>query len=116
MSSGYQPKFTQPRLLDLAGRYGKDCMMMTRQDRMRAYQLELHCGLVWGGPLERELLEEIWSDAGRKSFYGVPAFALSAEWEFLYLAVHASRHGGLLSSGSSTLTGYVAEGRSTGRR
>jgi hypothetical protein len=93
-SSGYKSELTQPRLLDLVVRYGKDCMMMTRQGRMRAYALELHCGLVWGGPLERELLEEIWSDAARKSFYGIPTFALSAEWEFLYLAVHASRHGG----------------------
>ena len=93
-SSGYQPELTQPRLLDLVVGYGKDCMLMTRQDRMCAYTLELHCGLVWGGPLERELLEEIWADASRKTFFGAPAFALSAEWEFLYLAVHASRHGG----------------------
>jgi hypothetical protein len=94
VSSGYQPEITEPRLLDLMVRYGKDFMMMTRQDGMCAYLLELHCGLVWGGPLERELLEEIWSDAAPKSFYGVSTFALSAEWEFLYLAVHASRHGG----------------------
>jgi len=94
VSSGYRPKFTQPRLLDLVVRYGKDCMMMSRQGPLCAYMLELHCGLVWGGPLERELLEEVWSDAERKSFYGVPTFALSAEWEFLYLAVHATRHGG----------------------
>jgi hypothetical protein len=94
VSSGYQPEFTEPRLLDLMVRYGKDLMMMTRQDSAGAYTLELHCGLVWGGPLECELLREIWSDAGRKTFYGVPAFTLSPEWEFLYLAVHAARHGG----------------------
>jgi hypothetical protein len=92
LSSGYEAEFTQPRLLDLVVRYGKHCIL-TRQDRMRAYYLELHSGLLWGGQLERELLEEIWSEAGRKSFYGVPAFALSAEWEFPYLAVHAAQHG-----------------------
>jgi hypothetical protein len=92
LPSGYEAEFTQPRLLDLVVRYGKHCIL-TRQDRMRSYHLELHSGLLWGGQLERELLEEIWSDAGRKSFYGVPAFALSAEWEFLYLAVHAAQHG-----------------------
>ncbi len=43
--------------------------------------------------MERHLLEKIWSDAARKTFRGVPAFALSADWEFLYLAVHAARHG-----------------------
>jgi hypothetical protein len=94
VSSGYEAEFTQPRLLDLVVRYGKHCIL-TRQDRMRAYYLELHSGLLWGGQLERELLEEIWSDAGRRSFSGVPAFALSPEWEFLYLAVHAAQHGWL---------------------
>jgi len=94
LSSGYEAEFTQPRLLDVVVRYGKDCMV-TRQDHVCAYALELHCGLLWGGSLERELLEEIWSEAARKSFHGVPAFALSAEWEFLYLAVHAARHGWL---------------------
>jgi hypothetical protein len=94
LSSGYYAEFTQPRLLDLARRYGKHCTLM-RQDCMCTYYLELHFGLLWGGQLERDLLEEIWSDAGRKSFCGVPAFTLSAEWEFLYLAVHAAQHGWL---------------------
>ncbi len=94
VSSGYQPEFTEPRLLDLTVRYGRDFMMMTRQDSARAYTLELHCGLVWGGPLECEWLEEIWSVAGRITFHGVSTFTLSPEWEFLYLAVHAARHGG----------------------
>jgi len=100
VSSGYQPEFTQPRLLDLVVRYGKH-FVLTRQYRLRAYTLELHSGLLWGGQLERELLEAIWSEADHKSFYGVPAFALSAEWEFLYLAVHAAQHGWL------SLTWYV---------
>jgi hypothetical protein len=93
-SAGYESEFIQPRLLDLALRYGKHCIL-TRQDSMRTYPLELHYGLLWGGQLERELLAEVWSDAERKSYQGVPAFALSAEWEFLYLAVHAAQHGWL---------------------
>jgi hypothetical protein len=39
------------------------------------------------------MLEEIWAEAEQKDIHGVPAWALSAEWEFLYLAVHAARHG-----------------------
>ena len=39
------------------------------------------------------MAEEIWSEASRVTFRGVPAFALSTEWEFLYYAVHAARHG-----------------------
>jgi hypothetical protein len=100
VSSGYQPEFTQPHLLHLVVRYGKH-FALTRENSLRAYALELHCGLLWGGRLERQLLEAIWSEAARKSFYGVPAFALSAEWEFLYLAVHAAQHAWL------SLTWYV---------
>ena len=64
-----------------------------REDQFCTYPLELHCGLVWGGRLERELLKNIWADAVRKTFYGIPGFALSSDWEFLYLATHAARHG-----------------------
>ncbi|PYV21532.1 MAG: hypothetical protein DMG27_20545 [Acidobacteria bacterium] len=91
VSSGYQSRFTPPPLLELLARYGKDCALV-REDRACVYPLQLHCGLVWGGPVERDLLGQIWSEAVRKTFHGVPAFALSADWEFLYLAVHAARH------------------------
>jgi len=92
VSSGYKPEFTQPFLLDLLVRYGKDCLLM-REDAMCTYPLELHCGLVWGGALEHDLLRKIWSEASRETTYGVPAFTLSPDWEFLYLATHAARHG-----------------------
>jgi hypothetical protein len=92
LSLGYQSQITQPFFLNLLARYGKDCELM-REDRLCAYLLELHWGLVWGGRLERDLLKNIWADAVRKSFHGVPAFALSPDWEFLYLATHAARHG-----------------------
>ena len=92
VSSGYKPEFTQQFLLDLLVRYGKDCLLM-RETPLCTYPLELHCGLVWGGTLERGLLKSIWSDATRETTYGVPALALSPDWEFLYLATHAARHG-----------------------
>jgi hypothetical protein len=92
LSLGYQSQITQRFFLNLLERYGKDCELM-REDELCAYPLELHCGLLWGGCLERELLRDIWADAVGASFYGVPAFALSSDWEFLYLAVHAARHG-----------------------
>jgi hypothetical protein len=92
LASGYEAGFTQPALVALLARYGKDCLLM-RQDSACLYPLQLHCGLIWGGPAERSLAEEIWSEASRITFRGVPAFALSAEWEFLYYAIHAARHG-----------------------
>ena len=92
-SSGYQASFSEPALLELVARYGKDCGVLMRENGALSYPLQLHCGLIWGGPVERDLLEEIWSDAIRQTVHGVSAFALSADWEFLYFAVHAARHG-----------------------
>jgi hypothetical protein len=90
--SGYEAGFTEPRMASLLARYGKDCALM-RQERDCTYPLQLHCGLIWGGPAERSLTTEIWLDIIPMAVHGVPAFALSPEWEFLYLAVHAARHG-----------------------
>lgn len=92
VAADYTPEFTEPELLSLLARYGKDCTLV-RVDRACVYPLELHCALIWGGSLERQILDQIWSEAVRRPFGGVPAFALSPEWELLYLAVHAARHG-----------------------
>ena len=94
VSTGYQSEFTsQPRLLELNVRYGKDCLL-TRKEPAYTVGLELHSALVWGGSLDRGLLEQVWAEAPPITFRGVPAFALSAEWEFLYLAILAGRHSG----------------------
>ncbi len=91
-SLGYCADFAQPRLAGLIARYGKDCGLM-RQDGTRWYPLQLHAGLIWGGPAERMLSEQIWAAAQQEDFHGTPAFAMTAEWQFLYFAVHAARHG-----------------------
>ena len=91
-SSGYEGRSGEPSFVGLLARYGKDCTLM-RVDGRAVYPLQVHCGLIWGGPAERRLLAEIWSDAAPQPFHAAPAYALSPEWEFLYLAVHASRHG-----------------------
>ena len=54
LSSGYHSEITQPFFLDLLARFGKDCELM-REDQLCTYPVELHCGLVWGGRLERDL-------------------------------------------------------------
>ncbi len=109
VSSGYQPEFTQPRLLDLVVRYAKHGVL-TREERTRIYRLELHWALFLGGGLEKELLDQLWSDAVRKTFYGVSAFALSAEWEFLYLAVHAAQESRLCLKWFADLDRLCARG------
>lgn len=41
---------------------------------------------------EGRTLEDLWAEAVRTPVFGVPARVLSAEWQFIYLAVHAARH------------------------
>jgi hypothetical protein len=91
-SVGYEGRFGDPAFVHLLERYGKDCALM-RHDARLAYPLQVHCGLIWGGPAERLLLTEIWSEASPRPFHDAPAYAMSPEWEFLYLVVHAARHG-----------------------
>jgi len=94
VSSGFQSELTRrPRLLELIVRYGKDCLL-TRKDGVHTVFVELHSALVWGSSLDRWLLEQVWAEAQHVTFRGIPALALSAEWEFLYLAIMARRHSG----------------------
>ena len=92
-SSGYKAQSSHPSLIRLVARYGKDFALM-REWGNRKYPLQVHTGLVWaGGSTERELVTDIWSEAASCPFRGAPAYAMSPAWEFLYLAVHAARHG-----------------------
>jgi hypothetical protein len=92
ISAGYAAEFSSTRLVALTARHGKDLGLM-RQDGSSWYPVQLHAGLIWGGRVERAVMQEIWRDARAADFHGAPALALSPEWEFLYLAVHAARHG-----------------------
>ena len=91
-AEGYIDRLCGPFLIRLLASYGKDCLLLREHEKAR-YSLQVHCGLIWGGPAERQLLAEIWSAAATRPFHGAPAVAMSAEWEFLYLALHAARHG-----------------------
>jgi hypothetical protein len=91
-AAGYQSEFSRLQLVKLTARYGKDLVLM-RQEGMCWFPLQLHAGLFWGGPLERALANEIWSKARPTAFHEVPGFSLNPEWQFLYLAIHAARHG-----------------------
>ena len=56
------------------------------------YLLELHWDIAWRWRADAAMVDDIWADARPQVFDGVQVLAMSAEWELLYLAVHASRH------------------------
>lgn len=57
-----------------------------------SHLLELHWDVAWRWRGDATMLEDLWAEARPDVFGGVRACALSAEWELLYLAVHAARH------------------------
>jgi hypothetical protein len=56
------------------------------------YLLELHWDIAWRWRGDAAMMDDLWEAARRRKFWGVEAWALSPEWELLYLAVHAARH------------------------
>jgi len=56
------------------------------------YLLELHWDVAWRWRGDRRAMDDLWAEARPLVFHGAPAYALSPEWQLLYLAVHAARH------------------------
>ena len=55
--------------------------------------VDLRWGLLPHSSRDREVTEDLWAEARSTSILGAPSSSLSAEWEFLFLAVHAASHG-----------------------
>ncbi len=56
------------------------------------YVLELHWDIAWRWRADSEMVDHLWTDARPGTVLGADAWALSPEWELLYLALHAARH------------------------
>ena len=56
------------------------------------YVVELHWDIAWRWRADSEMVDHLWADARPGTVLGADAWALSPEWELLYLAFHAARH------------------------
>jgi len=56
------------------------------------YVIELHWDIAWRWRADSEMVDHLWTDARPATALGADAWALSPEWELLYLAFHAARH------------------------
>ena len=54
--------------------------------------LELHWDIAWRWRGDAAMVDDLWAEACPQVFWGIEAWAMSPEWELLYLAVHAARH------------------------
>ena len=61
--------------------------------RSAAFPLDLRWRLLPYGSADTEAIRDLWAESREANYFGVLARALSPEWEFLYLAVHAASHG-----------------------
>src|SRR5205823_12451523 len=65
---------------------------LRRKEREFTYLLELHWAVSWGSRSDRDAMDNLWAEASPRTIFGAPAYALSPEWEILFLAAHAARH------------------------
>jgi hypothetical protein len=91
LAQGYASPLTEKHLVSHYLRAGGEWSFLRRTEAL-AYLLEVHWALFHHSSKDAEALHEFWSEAIPKDFFGVPAYALTPEWEFLYLAWHASGH------------------------
>jgi hypothetical protein len=54
--------------------------------------VELHWNVLWNRSADTKTIAALWEAATPARFAGAPAYDLSPEWEFLFLAAHAARH------------------------
>jgi hypothetical protein len=56
------------------------------------FLVELHWDIAWRWGKKSSLVDDLWGEAQRKNYWGANGYALSEEWNLLYLAVHAAHH------------------------
>jgi hypothetical protein len=90
-TDGYASEFGPGFIADLLLRHDIE-YALRRQERGFEFMVELHWGVMWGGNLEASVTDRLWADASPATVFGAPAYALSPEWQILFLAAHAARH------------------------
>ena len=90
-ASGYRSDFNDSFFLKVVRRHGRHYDAV-REDQGISFLLELHWKLVQHSSRDSYAVQDLWAGSGSRAFFGVPAFSLTPEWEFLYLCIHATDH------------------------
>ena len=75
------------RLLDSNMEYS-----FVRRSEGTTFLLELHWDIAWRWRKHGLLTDDLWAGAKQETYWGTQGYALSPEWQLLYLAAHVSRH------------------------
>ena len=91
LASGYHTDFDDPFFSKLEMRHGRHYDLV-RDGLGISFLLELHWKFVQYSSRDDDAVKDLWAEARPQICFGVPAFSLSPEWEFLYLSTHAAGH------------------------
>ena len=91
LAHGYTSPFTEEFFANHQFHTGAECPLFPEKQAL-SYLLEVHWTLLQHSRKDDQAMQDLWSQARPKDFFGVPAYGLTPEWEFLYLAWHAAYH------------------------
>jgi hypothetical protein len=91
LAQGYTSPFTEDFFANHQFHTSADCPLRAQRGDL-TYFLELHWTLLQHSSKDAEAVQDLWSQARPRDFFGVQAYRLTPEWEFLYLAAHAAYH------------------------
>jgi Uncharacterised nucleotidyltransferase len=91
LRNGYSSPFSEEFFVNHQLRTSPDCPLVS-ETKVLTYLVELHWTILCSSSKNKEITENLWSQARPQQFYGVHACNLSPEWEFVFLALHAASH------------------------
>jgi hypothetical protein len=91
VAHGYTSPFTEDFFANHQFRAGAECPL-TPEKPLFSYQLEFHWTLLHHSRKDVQAIQDLWFEARPRGFFGVQAYGMTPEWQFLYLACHAAHH------------------------
>lgn len=91
LTNGYASEFKEEFFASRQLRSTAECPLV-RETEVLTCLVELHWTLLHSSSKNRQAMENLWAQCRAGEFFGVRAYNLTAEWQFLYLAFHAAYH------------------------
>ena len=91
LAHGYTSPFSDDFFIHHQFRTSADCPLFPRRETV-PYLLEPHWTLIPNSSKDAEAVQDLWSQARPADCFGIQAYSLTPEWEFLYLAIHVASH------------------------
>jgi hypothetical protein len=91
LAHGYTSPFTEDFFVNHQLRTIGECPLFPAKQAF-SYPLEVHWTLLRHSRKDDQAMQDLWFRARPKDFFGVRAYSLTPDWEFLYLAWHAAYH------------------------